>query len=234
MSWCAVCCTLHGPRAECPGPLEAIGEERQARRIKVFTERVETHCILLAPAGDLWRARIMTLPRMLWCVPGRRDTVKFAGTTPEEAERKATDFVFAHCDSRGHRVLDRDAKPDDLLPSESDAAVAQPLEERDPRFPHAVPARFGAGTPDRPARTINLSRSGLYLATARPLSNGRELRIVLGVSPFHIPLRGTVCWVRTQDAPGKPAGMGIQLHDPPSMYVRYVRSIQEKADDDAT
>lgn len=234
MSWCAVCCTLHGPQAECPGPLDASGEERQSRRIKAFTDRIETFGVLVAPSGDLWRARIMTFPRTLWCVPGRRDTVKFAGTTPEEAEHKAIAFVLEHCESRGHRVLDRDAHPDDLLETEPAGSAAQPLLERDPRFPHAVPARFGAESPDRPARTINLSRGGLYLATGSPLSQGREVRIVLGVSPYHIPLRGTVCWVHTHDTPTKPAGMGIQLHEPPPMYVRYVRSIQERAEESPT
>lgn len=221
MDWCAVCCTLHGRRETCPGPLDATGPESEIRRIRVFTGRFESFGVLVAPVEDHWRARIVTLPRMLWSVPGRRDTIKFFGETRDEAERRAVAFIVEHCRSRGHRILNAD-EPLHTAPAVTDTAPEQPLVQREPRLPHSVPARFGARSVDHRARTADLSRSGLFLATGRPLPARTEIRIVLEVSPFEIPMRGTVAWSRIEAAEGKPVGMGVKLAVPPAMYLRYV------------
>ena len=96
-----------------------------------------------------------------------------------------------------------------------------------PQSPIAAPARFGARTVDHRATTADLSRGGLFLATGRPLPTRTEIRIVLEVSPFDIPMRGTVAWSRLEATGGKPAGMGVKLVIPPSMYLRYVDRLLE-------
>ena len=90
--WCTVCCTRHAPGGDCPGSLLATGPERHARKITAIAKdnRVEYHGILIAEAGDHWRARIFTYPDVLWRVPGGAGTVKFAGTTARDARRGVT------------------------------------------------------------------------------------------------------------------------------------------------
>ena len=185
MDWCAVCCTLHGRRETCPGPLDATGPESETRRIRVYTGRFESFGVLTAPADRHWRARVVTLPRMLWSVPGRRDTIKFFGETREQAERSAVAFIVEHCRSRGHRILDPD-EPRHAAPASAGADSEQPLVQREPRLPHAIPAKFGAKSVDHRARTADLSRSGLFLATGRPLPARTEIRIVLEASPLSL------------------------------------------------
>ena len=230
MDWCAVCSTLHLRRETCPGPLDATGPETETRRLRVYTGRFESFGILTAPVEGHWRARVVTLPRMLWSVPGRRDTIKFFGETKDEAERRAVAFIVEHCRSRGHRILDPD-EPRHVPPTSAAEKPEQPLVQREPRLPHSVPARFGAKSVDHRARTADLSRSGLFLATGRPLPARTEIRIVLEVSPFEIPMRGTVAWSRIEASEGKPVGMGVKLAVPPSMYLRYVDRLIEPEDD---
>lgn len=228
MDWCTVCCTQHGRDGRCPGPLDATGPEREVRRFKVFTGHVEYIGIFVAPAGERLRGRIATLPRMLWCVPGRRETIKFVADREDEVVRLAAKFVLEHCEARRHRILDTDAPLHEFAKVGASTPDARPLDLRDPRVPHDVPALFGVDKADRPARTTNLSSGGLFLATRRPLPVGCEVRIVLDIRPFEIPLQGTVAWSRTEHSPERPSGMGIQLKVPPTMYTRYVRELLEK------
>jgi Tfp pilus assembly protein PilZ len=163
---------------------------------------------------------------MLWSVPGRRDTIKFFGATRDEAEQHAVAFIVEHCRSRGHRILNSD-EPCHPVSAPVATSPEQPLIQREPRLPHAVPARFGANSVDHRARTADLSRGGLFLATGRPLPGRTDIRIVLDDSPYEIPLRGTVAWSRIEAAEGKPVGMGVQLAAPPAMYLRYVDRLLE-------
>lgn len=221
MGWCEVCSTLHVRRETCPGPLDATGPEVETRRIRVFTGRFEAFGILTAPVEGHWRARILTLPRMLWSVPGRRDTVKFVGETRGEAENKAVAFVVEHCRSRGHRILDADAPRQELVAA-SVGSPEQPLTQREPRLPRAIPVRFGAKSADHRGTTADLSRGGLFLVTGRPLPVRTEIRMVLEVSPYEIPMHGVVAWSRLEARDGTPPGMGVRLAVPPSMYLRYI------------
>jgi hypothetical protein len=62
--------------------------------------------VLLAPSHDVWRARILTYPNVLWAAPGGRGAIKFVGDTPAEAEARAIKFVEEHV--RAKRYLRRD------------------------------------------------------------------------------------------------------------------------------
>ncbi len=75
---------------------------------------------------------------------------------------------------------------------------------------------------------MNLSPGGIYIATDKPIRKGRRLRMLLDVQAYTIPLVGTVTWVRLNEEPGKPEGMGIQLHHPPALFQRYVVEVQEE------
>jgi Tfp pilus assembly protein PilZ len=160
-------------------------------------------------------------------VPGRRETIKFAAPTSSSAVEQALEFIRSHCESRGHRVLDTNARIVAFTSEVAGDPARQPLSQRDPRIPHDAPARFGTSSAEWPARTWNLSHGGLFLATRRPLPVGCEVRIILEVQPFEIPLQGTVAWSRREHSPDRPSGIGVQLRVPPTMYTRYVRSLRE-------
>ena len=49
----------------------------------------------------------------------------------------------------------------------------------------------------------------------------------LSVEVYTISLVGTVMWVRREDEPGKPKGIGVQLVKPPALYLRYVEEVRQ-------
>ena len=105
--WCNVCCTRHDDGRSCPGDLLATDVERHGWRVSVFTEgRTEEYGVLVAPARGIWRARILTYPNMLWSVPGGRGTMKFAGDSAAEAERRARDYIVKLCALRNYKLSD--------------------------------------------------------------------------------------------------------------------------------
>ena len=229
--WCAVCCTQHTPGDRCPGNLLATGPERHAHKFSVALQngRLEYYGVLIAEAGDYWRARVFTYPNMLWSVPGGRGTIKFAGTTAKEAETNAIWFLHQHCEAR--RLTMQEAVIDAPV-----AEVQKENEERlsprggkEERHPGKVPIRFGEERATRAATTANLSTGGIYVATDRPIEKGKRVRMLLDVPGYTIPLVGTVVWVRVREEPGKPRGMGVQVHQPPALYQRYVAAVQESA-----
>ena len=61
---------------------------------------IEVYGALVAPAGRLWRARILTYPNTLWAIPGDGGPMKFVGGTPQAAERQAIAFIEEHCAKR--------------------------------------------------------------------------------------------------------------------------------------
>ena len=224
--WCTVCCTRHTPGGECPGTLLATGPERHAHKFSVAQKdgRLEYYGVLIAEAGDYWRARVFTYPNMLWSVPGGRGTIKFAGPTAKEAETRAIEFLHEHCEARGSTMQE--------AALESSAGQAQTVDDeklfKEERQPCKVPIRFGTERATQAATTANLSGGGIYLATDKPVEKGQRVRMLLDVQAYTIPLVGTVAWVRVRDEPGKPKGMGVQLHQPPALYQRYVATVQEK------
>jgi hypothetical protein len=72
LAWCSVCGGNHQSPKECPGELRATGPERHGWRVTVDTPYgFEAYGVLVAPSVELWRARIITYPNVLWMVRGR-------------------------------------------------------------------------------------------------------------------------------------------------------------------
>lgn len=232
MKWCAVCCSRHAAGASCPGPLMATGPERHGRRFQfVQGSRVEQCGVLIAEAGEYWRARILTYPNMLWSVPGGRGTIKFAGSTPEAAEQLAVAFIREHGKARG-MTLSEAGETVEAGPVEPERAATQaPCGSKEERHPRVRPIRFGEEKAVQAARTADFSHGGVFIVTDHPLPQGRRLKMVLDLESYTIPLTGTVSWVRTRPEPGRPAGMGIRLVRVPPLYTRYVDAMNEAGSD---
>ena len=227
--WCTVCCTRHTPGRDCPGNLLATGPECHGRKFSVAQDnRLEYYGVLIAEAGDYWRARIFTYPNMLWSVPGARGTIKFAGATATEAEAQAVEFLREHCEQRRYSMQDAADDPQAGQVEEENADQAAAKGRRQERHPCKVPVRFGEEKATQVATTANLSKGGIYLATDKPIAKGKRVRMLLDVQAYTIPLVGTVAWVRLKEEPGKPKGMGVQLQQPPALFQRYVEEVQEK------
>lgn len=226
--WCPVCQSRHASRKDCPGELLATGPERHAWRVQVRTAtRTEVYGVLVAESGERWRARILTYPNMLWSVPGGRGTLKFVGDTAEQAEREAIEFIREHCRDRGYEVADRspavESRPLDAEP----APAQQPRGSRSPRHLRSLVVRYGPEKPDRLGMTADLSKSGLFIITDDPLPAGSDLKMLLELDRYSVPLLGKVAWRRAKAEQGRPAGMGVQLQTPPHVYARYVGTLGE-------
>lgn len=227
MEWCPVCCTQHVTRSDCPGELLATGPERHGRRITVAANaRNETYGVLIAEAGDLWRARVLTYPNMLWSVPGGKGTVKFVGDSPRNVERQAVAFIERMCKARGYKVVEQAAELESAKVTDESADSESPRQGKDARHLRVHEVHFGAEKAEKKATTGDLSRGGMFVATSEPLAAGSALRLRLELEGFSIPLVGTVAWARRRAEEGRPAGMGVNLHNPPALYTRFVREIE--------
>lgn len=235
MKWCPVCCTQHRSARDCPGELLATGTERYGRKISIAVEgRTEVIGVLIAEAGEHWRARIMTYPNMLWSVPGGRGAMKFVGNSAQDAESAAVAFVEGHCRKRGYKLARTPEDPLAAGPIDRESAVqANPRGAADERHPHALAIRFGEKRAEEPGITGDLSGGGLFVITQRPVPQGRPLKMLLDLGNFTIPLAGTVAWVRVRAEKDRPLGMGIELRTPPAMYGRYVKRLLQKAEGNA-
>jgi len=230
MDWCQVCGTRHPPGIDCPGELLATGKERYGARITVLTEmREEVYGVLIAESDDRWRARILTYPNMLWSAPGVRETIKFVGSTPQEAESQALEFIREHCRLRGLKILPMIRDAESGVIEREYAEVQTPRGAREERHLRVLSVRFGHPRPNIEAKTTDFSNGGLFIATDRPFSQGREVRLVLEIEGYTIPLRGSVAWVRGKADQGRSPGMGVQLVEPPPMYLRIVGQLEEQA-----
>jgi len=225
-TWCPECCTRHDPRGTCPGPLLATGDERAGWRITVETKTgLDAIGVLVAPCGTRWRARILTYPNVLWTVPGGSGAMKFAAASPQEAERLAIAFIKAHCIERGWRRRDEvvvatlGSFADERAP---DAVAPSPARRRLRSFP----IWFGLLVPTIEATTANVSETGLFISTTRLLDPGASVLMRLDLYTFRVALRGQVVWSRGSNEPGRPAGFGVRLVDPPAMYVRFVETLR--------
>jgi len=226
--WCAVCSTRHEPGVDCPGELQATGPERHGWRVNAETPLgIEAYGVLIAPSYDVWRARIMTYPNVLWSVPGQQTTIKFVGATPQEAERQAIDFVRAHCTGRGFvmRAEVSEALPGRIEVERTPSGIVRPSGAPAVRKIRFLPVRFGVVGATEPGGTGNMSESGLFIITNFPLDNSTQLRMLLNPEVDDMPLRGTVRWMCKTPHVGRSPGMGIQLMAPPEHYVDYVREL---------
>jgi len=230
LEWCRACCTAHAADQPCPGELLATGPERHAWRVTVDTPHgMETFGVLVAPAGSLWRARVVTYPRTLWVVPGGAGSMKFAATRPQEAERQAIELIEELCDRRGfrkHEVL----PPVEIGPIDPERARAPRRAPPSPsaRKPLRTPVHFGHTRPSLQAETANVSERGMFVSTPSPLQAGAAIRMRVILDAFTVPLRGVVVWCRTTPEPGRPLGMGVRIFQPSGLYTDFVSHLQEK------
>jgi len=226
--WCTVCCTRHEHERRCPGELLATDVEGHGWRVSVQAgTRTEEYGVLVAPAGEIWRARILTYPNMLWSVPGSRGTMKFAGGTAAEAERRARDYIVKLCAQRSFKLSEvKQAPPSRPLTHENaENAEGGAGPEGRARHLHSIIARFGEEKPVEEGATADMSSGGMFIITNRPLPTGRTLKIVLEMDNATLPLNGVVAWIRTRPEDGRQAGMGVELTQPPALYEYYVRKL---------
>jgi len=225
--WCRVCGTRHASGSACPGPLPATGDERAGWRVTVETfDGVDAIGVLVAPSGELWRARILTYPNVLWTIPGGGGAMKFVAASPREAEALAIAFLERHCLERGWKRRDA-VKPVDLGSLPPDAGSTHPSAPSPARRRlRSFPVRFGSARPSTDAVTGNLSETGLFISTHEPLAPGTQIRMRLDLESAQVALRGLVVWNRERFVLGRPAGMGIRLLDPPAVYVGYVQGLR--------
>jgi hypothetical protein len=226
MEWCAVCCTSHGQKDSCPGKLLATGPERHAWRVAVETPHgMESFGVLVAPAGSLWRARILTYPDALWVIPGGAGTMKFLGTRPREAEKQAITTIELVCQQRGfkkHEVMPavETARIDpERVPEPRGAVATPPVSAR--KVLSAI-VHFGHTKASQEATTSNVSERGMFVSTGAPLDPGAAIRLRVILDAFTVPLRGVVVWSRSRPEPGRPAGMGVRIFLPSNLYTDYV------------
>ena len=85
-------------------------------------------------------------------------------------------------------------------------------DRRQPRLPISLEVAYRTAGAFLVSYSINLSKGGIFLETATPLSIGEQLTLkfdVPGVGPLEVV--GTVAWVRSGSHDGLPDGMGIQF-----------------------
>jgi len=235
--WCPVCSSDHPPGARCPGDPQPVKPEVDAWRVAVETsEGVRGYGVLLADVGERWRARIITFPRTLWSVPGGRQTMKFFGRTPAAAQDRATAYIRQHCVTRGE--LMRDELELASVVGDSTVRLARPRivraeqVQREGRYARILPVLYGENVPNFRARTGNMSRSGIFVATSRPCEYGDLVGLMLELEHGKVPLRGSVIWQRPTTELGHPPGMGLSLLNPPRMYASYVDALGVDEPDD--
>jgi hypothetical protein len=224
-NWCPTCGTEHPLETVCRRQVEATGPERPQWRVSVISPQgVRGYGVLVAEAGQLWRARIVTFPNILWMIPGGGETLKFLSKSEERVTRKAIDFIRQHCVAKGYLMRD---EVQFVRPLKRSFVVAgsRVAAQRFPRFDRRLPIRFGHNRPTILGRTVNLSESGLFIETGKPTHDGEQLGLMLELEHCKVPLRGSVAWRRTERHSGLDCGMGLRLVSPPSNYVDYVRAL---------
>lgn len=221
--WCGTCGTAHEGPSTCPGSLRATGAERPAWRVSVETPfGHEAIGVLLAPSHDVWRARIITYPNVLWTLPGGNGTIKFVGDTREEAEARAIAFVEEHV--RAKRYVRRDGL--ELVGGADGATRAPaPIFASAPRKRSCLPLRWGPVRASVRGVTVNVSADGMFIGAVTPESLGKSLLIHLDLDGHTVPMNGFVMWSRRRSEPGRPLGMGIRLSEPPRLYQSFVSSL---------
>lgn len=227
VAWCRVCGCRHSPSSHCRGELEPTGVEFPGWKVNVETPRgILAFGVLLAEAGIRWRARVMTLPNVLWTIPGGGGTMKFVGPTSEQAEQQAVAYIREHCADRGYTMRDQMA---DM--SAPETPLGKALQNRAERYSRILPVRYGITKPTLFGRTGDLSTSGLFVHTKLPIAEGGTAGMLLELEHCRLPLRGTVVWTRNAPGPSRPEGMGVQLVRPPEIYESYVHALALEPDD---
>jgi uncharacterized protein (TIGR02266 family) len=213
----------------CPGDIQVTEAERFGWKVFVETPiATEAYGVLVAPAGPIWRARILTYPSTLWTVPGGRGVMKFLGRTPQAAEEQAIRFIEQYCAERKYLPRNGLELTSKLPPLP--AEVPRTLRPAAPsRWPLIVPVQYALADQLAKAVTRNVSEGGLFIQTPAPAPSGDELRFELVIRASALPLHGIVVWARRDAEIGRPPGMGVRLSSPPRVYVEFVRTLPPPA-----
>lgn len=190
---------------------------------------MEAYGVLVAPIGDVWRARILTFPCSIWTIPGGGTALKFIAKTPQAAESEAIRFVERHCAQRGYtprnglELAAPGAPRPALQPGRAPIVV-------EPRWPIVLPVRYerigsNEGQLSISAVTRNVSERGVFVQTPAPVEEGRDILLGIRLPADRYPLEGRVVWSRTDGDGGRPPGMGIRLVMAPPAYLEYIRSL---------
>jgi hypothetical protein len=181
--------------------------------------------VLVAQTVDRWRARILTYPNVLWTAPGGQVSVKFVGSTPQEAEAAAVAFVEGHIKARGYRRSEKPEPPSvSGYKTEAGAKVAN-LVNVSARKLRAVPIRFGVPPTFFSAMTGNVSENGLFVISLAPLNPGSGVHVLVSLDIGSLGLKGRVVWKREKAQQGRPVGMGVLLIAPPAPYRNFVSEL---------
>lgn len=202
-------------------------ENRIGRRIQVKTPYGDlTHEIRLSCDGDLWQARIVTLPRQIWVAPGGGRALTFEAPTADGAEAMAAEFIEKECIARGHRPLDQMHR-DRVL---SSGGPARRVVGRFTTRYAACGALSGLGeVRSRSGTTTNVSETGLFIETDDALYPGTRVTIELKLPGSPERLEGVVVWACTTAGGGRAAGMGIRLASPALSYRARIQSLVRPA-----
>jgi hypothetical protein len=213
--WCHVCGTAHSGAMTCPGALVLTGEGETVWQSWFKTTGGETAFLITRTAwSDRWCARIFTDPYMPWSIPGGGAAIKFLSESPEECKDAAVRYLIGFCEQKGYIKL-----------GEKQAPAGEPAQGYPVRAASGIPLIWGTGYPSNPGASLNVSTTGMFVATELPPEPGTMIKIRLKLGALSLPLRGRVAWKREAPDPGRrlEAGMGIHLLSPPSIYKGYIQ-----------
>ncbi len=217
-AFCQVCTTQHGERDACPGDLRATGPERHGWAVAVDAPRgVDLYGVIVAPSDARWRARIVTYPHAPWTNPGSGCPLKFVGSTAEEAEARALEYILHWCAERkrsprdGYGPWSRTGKP--------------PGRRLPPRKRKSLAVRYGVHGITALSTTSNVSTGGMFVTAREPLPDETPLELEMTIFGCVAVMQGVVVWRRDELEPGRPRGMGIRLVDPPPVYKLFVHGL---------
>jgi hypothetical protein len=215
VAWCTVCGTDHADPALCPGPLNLNGQGEKVWQSKFRTTGGEsTFLVTRTERGTRWCARIFTHPNIPWSIPGGGTAIKFLSDDPEECKNDAIVFLNGFCRRKGYVNADNT--------NEQEKEQDRPI-----RLESSIPLIWGTGSPSTPGASLNVSASGMFVATEVPPEPGTTIRIRLKMGALSLPLRGRVTWRRDAPDPVRKleAGMGVCLLSPPGIYKGYIRQL---------
>ncbi len=216
-AFCPNCNTQHGLAEDCPGELRPTGPERHGWAVAVDAARgMDLYGVIVAPCAERWRARVVTYPHAPWTSPGSGCPLKFLGSTSEEAEAKALEFVLRWC-------ADHHRSPRDGYGSwdrRSSSRGRPPARRR-----KSIPVRYGVEGITALTTTTNISAGGMFVTAPTPPPEETPLSLELEIFGCLASLRGVVVWRRGELQPGRPRGMGVRLVEPPPVYKLFVHGL---------
>jgi len=197
----------------------------------------ETYQIWVDQCPPGWVARIVTLPDRLWAAPGGREVLKFFGQEAGDAESAAMRFIEEECTRTNRRLAASPLVNDYGVPLGETAErrwserIVPPtsLSEPAPRASRRLLVRFGTQLPQRPALTGNISETGLFIITDRPIAPGAAVQIDLRFPEGPVLLDARSVWVRDKQEQNLSVGFGVRLRTSPHDYIERVRTLRDSA-----